>query len=178
MTQEVGRPEQPELPELPERLATERLRLILVTAADAADMRAGRRQERWHPDYPRQDDRDAASMIHGPSSWGPRHLVHDGLAVGSLGFFGPPEPADEGTEVEVGYGLVEQARGRGLATEALRCVLAETDRLGVRVRARTEPTNRASVRVLAKAGFTDLRGSDDEGLLVMARPVPTAGRAG
>ena len=158
-------------PELPERLATDRLRLILVTLADAADMRDGRHQDRWHRDYPRQDDRDAATMIHEPSSWGPRHLVHDGLAVGSIGFFGPPEDG----EVEVGYGLVEDVRGRGLATEALRCVLAETDRVGVRVRARTEPTNRASVRVLAKAGFTELRGSDDEGLLVMGRPLPAAG---
>jgi RimJ/RimL family protein N-acetyltransferase len=166
-----GQPLEPlELLELPERLATERVRLILVTLQDAADMRDGRRQDRWHPGYPRQDDLDAASMIREPSTWGPRHVVHEGLAVGSLGFFGPPEDG----EVEVGYGLVEDVRGRGLATEALRCALAETDRLGVRVRARTEPTNRASVRVLAKAGFTELRGSDDEGLLVMARPLPAA----
>jgi RimJ/RimL family protein N-acetyltransferase len=153
---------------------TARLRLILVTPGDADDMRAGRRQDRWHPDYPRQDDHDAVGMIRGRSPWGPRHVVLDALAVGSIGFFGPPEPgaADGVLEVEVGYGLVEAVRGRGLATEALRCALAETDRVGVRVRARTEPTNRASVRVLAKAGFTDLRGSDDEGLLVMARPLP------
>ena len=75
-------------------------------------------------------------------------------------------------EVEVGYGLVPGVRGLGLASEALQCVLVETDRLGIRVRARTEPTNRASVRVLAKSGFTDLRGSDEEGLLIMARPLP------
>lgn len=159
--------------ELPERITTDRVRLILVTLDDAADMRAGRRQDRWHRDYPRQDDLDAASMIREPSPWGPRHLVVDGLAVGSLGFFGPPDPAaDDQPEVEVGYGLVEAARGRGLATEALLGALVETDRVGVRVRARTEPANRASVRVLAKAGFTELRGSDEEGLLVMARPLP------
>ncbi|WP_246142833.1 GNAT family N-acetyltransferase [Nocardioides rubriscoriae] len=167
-------------PVLPERLASERLRLILVTPQDVADMQAGRRQDRWHPDYPRRDDVDGASMLREPTTWGPRHIVLDTLAVGSIGFFGPPEAGDDeagqGHEVEVGYGLVEAVRGRGLATEALRCVLAETDRVGVRVRARTEPTNRASVRVLAKAGFTDLRGSDDEGLLVMARPLPAADR--
>ncbi|MEO9322299.1 GNAT family N-acetyltransferase [Nocardioides sp. C4-1] len=155
-----------------ERLASERLRLILVTAADAADMRAGRRQDRWHPDYPRQDDVDAAVFVRDGNPWGPRHVVLGMQAVGSIGFFGPPE--GDPPEVEVGYGLVADARGRGVATEALRCVLAETDRVGVRVRARTEPGNRAGVRVLAKAGFTDLRGSDDEGLLVMARPVPRA----
>ncbi len=157
---------------------TERLRLILVTPADADDMRSGRRQDRWHPDYPRQDDQDAVSMMRELSPWGPRHVVLGALAVGSIGFFGPPEEggAGEVPEVEVGYGLVAAVRGRGLATEALRGVLAQTDRVGVRVRARTEPTNRASVRVLAKAGFTDLRGSDDEGLLVMARPLPAADR--
>ena len=157
---------------MPERLATERLRLVLVTLQDAEDMRAGRHQDRWHPDYPRQDDLDAATFVRPGNAWGPRHVVLGALAVGSLGFFGPPGEDDD-PEVEVGYGLVPDARGQGVATEALRCVLAETDRLRVRVRARTEPTNRASVRVLAKAGFTDLRGSDDEGLLVMARPLPS-----
>lgn len=160
---------------IPERLSSERLRLILVTAEDADDMRAGRRQDRWHPDYPRQDDVDAAAMIREPSAWGPRHVVHGALAVGSIGFFGPPDEDADVPEVEVGYGLVPDVHGRGLATEALRCVLAATDAAGVRVRARTEPTNRASVRVLAKTGFTDLRGSDEEGLLVMARPLPRVG---
>ncbi|WP_246081711.1 GNAT family N-acetyltransferase [Nocardioides litoris] len=165
-------PESPDSPASPagpaERLATERLRLILVTPTDAADMREGRRQDRWHPDYPRTDDVDAAFLARDGSPWGPRHVVLGHLAVGSIGFFGPPEDG----EAEVGYGLVPEVRGRGLATEALRAVLAETDRLGVRVRARTEAGNRASVRVLAKAGFTELRGSDEEGLLVMARPLP------
>ena len=164
---------EPEALELPERLVTERLRLILVSPADAADMQAGRRQDRWHRDYPRRDDVDAVSMLREPSTWGPRHVVLDSLAVGSIGFFGPPDEADP-PEVEVGYGLVADVRGRGVTTEALRCLLTETDRLGVRVRARTEPTNRAGVRVLAKNGFTDLRGSDDEGLLVMARPLAAA----
>ncbi|MCW2813597.1 MAG: GCN5-related N-acetyltransferase [Nocardioides sp.] len=160
-------------PVIPERLGTERLRLILFSPDDVADMRAGRRQDRWHPDYPRQDDVDAAQMLREPGPWGPRHVVVGPLAVGSIGFFGPPQDADTGApEVEVGYGLVEDARRQGIATEALRCVLSATDAAGVRVRARTEPTNRASVRVLAKTGFTELRGSDDEGMLVMARPLP------
>ena len=153
---------------LPERIATERLRLILVTPDDAADMREGRHQDRWHRDYPRQDDVDSAVFVEAGNPWGPRHVVLGVEAVGSIGFFGAP---DDG-ECEVGYGLVPEVRGRGIATEALRGVLAETDRLGLRVRARTEADNRASVRVLAKAGFTDLRGSDEEGLLVMARPLP------
>jgi ribosomal-protein-alanine N-acetyltransferase len=155
---------------LPRDLTSSRLRLILVSPDDAADMFAGRRQSRWHRDYPRRDDVDAASLVRpgGPADpWGPRHIVWEQQAIGSIGCFGPPV---EG-EVEVGYGLVEEARGRGIATEALACLLAATDALAVRVRASVSPTNRAGVRVLATAGFTELRGSNDDGELVMGRPL-------
>ncbi len=90
------------------------------------------------------------------------------LAVGSIGFFGPPVDG----EVEVGYGLVPDARGRGVATEALQRA-ARRDRPARRRRPRqrrARPT-RASVRVLAKAGFTQLRGANADGQLVMARPL-------
>lgn len=158
-------------------ISTPRLRLELITPEEAAGMLAGRRRPAWHPDYPRQDDLDAVSMVKPGGSepgWGPRHVVRafDGLVVGSIGFFGPPEPAVDGVpETEVGYGLVEDARGHGAATEALRGLLEHTDRLGVRLRASVEPGNTASVRVLAKCGFTELRGSDEDGNLVMARPL-------
>ncbi len=77
-------------------------------------------------------------------------------------------------EAEVGYGLVEDARGHGAATEALRAMLLETDRLGVRVRAGVRPDNAPSLRVLAVCGFTELRGTDEDGRLVMGRPLPVA----
>ncbi len=153
---------------LPERIVTERLRLILVTPADAADMRAGRRQERWHPAYPRPDDVDAASLSRPDDPWGPRHVVLGQVAVGTIGCFAPP---DDG-ETEIGFGLVPEARGQRVATEALTAYAAEADRLGVRLTARVEPDNAASLRVLARCGFTELRGSTDEGELVLARPVP------
>ena len=163
-------------------VTTPRLRLELISQAEAAAMLAGRRAPTWHPDYPRRDDLDGISMIPGASSaatagelsWSPRHVVRafDGLVVGSIGFFGPPSPAADGVpEAEIGYGLVEDARGRGVATEAVSGLLVHTDRIGVRVRASVEPTNTASVRVLAKCGFTELRGSDEDGNLVMARPL-------
>jgi ribosomal-protein-alanine N-acetyltransferase len=156
-------------------VATARLRLELVTPVEAKAMLAGRRGPNFHPAYPRKDDLDAFSMIGADGSpWDPRHIVRafDSLVVGSIGFFGPPAPADdEVEEVEVGYGLVEDARGHGAATEALRGLLAITDQLGVRVRAGVEPSNRPSVRVLAKCGFTQLRGSDEDGNLVMVRPL-------
>lgn len=163
---------------LPVEVATVRLRLPLVTSDERADMLAGRRRPAWHPDYPREDDRDAVSMIpaSGPDAWCPRHVVRafDGLVVGSVGFFGPPSDVAGTPEVEVGYGLVEEARGHGAATEALRGLLAETDRAGVRVRASVKPDNTASIRVLAKCGFTELRGTTDDGELVMVRPLPGA----
>ncbi|WP_338089684.1 GNAT family N-acetyltransferase [Nocardioides lijunqiniae] len=155
-------------PVLPAMIRSERLRLVLMTPADAADMRAGRHQDRWHPDYPRPDDVDAAGMLRAGDSWGPRHVVLGVQAVGSIGCYGPPVDG----ETEVGYGLVEAARGAGVATEALRALAAEVDGVGVRLRAAVEPHNRASMRVLAKCGFTQLRGSDEDGNLVMARPQP------
>lgn len=162
-------------------ISTPRLRLELIGPGEAASMLAGRRAPTWHPDYPRQDDLAAVSMLVDASadalSWSPRHVVraYDGLVVGSIGFFGPPAAAaDEHLEAEIGYGLVEDARGRGVATEAVTGLLADTDRLGVRVRASVQPDNTASVRVLAKCGFTLLRGADADGNLVMARPTHPA----
>lgn len=159
---------------LPEVVTTDRLRLVVVSPDEAADMLAGRRRDGWHPDYPRQDDVDAASMVRPDDTWGPRHLIRvfDGLVVGGIGFFGPPDLDAVSPEVEVGYGLVPNARGHGAASEALRGLLAETDAIGVGVRASVRPDNKASIRVLAKCGFTELRGADEEGQLVMARPLP------
>ena len=161
---------------LPDEVTTERLRLPLWTPEEAADILAGDRHAGWHRDYPRQDDRDAATMYRAGDPWGPRHIVRGTTALGSIGFFGPPEEAPDGVpEVEVGYGLVDEAHGWGFATEALTALLAETDRAGVRVRASVAPENRASIRVLAKCGFTELRGSNEDGHRVMARPLPAGG---
>lgn len=160
---------------LPRSVTTPRLRLELISPDEAARMRVEQRDSRWHPDYPRREDLDAASMVRGDDPWGPRHISRagDGVVFGSIGFFGPPAPAvDDVPEVEIGYGLVADGRGRGVATEAVRALLALTDALGVRVRASVSPPNAASLRVLAKCGFTELRGADEDGELVMARPLP------
>ena len=160
---------------LPREVTTLRLRLPLVTPEERDDVLAGRRRPEWHTDYPREDDRDAMTLLRDAAdSWGPRHIVRafDGLVVGSIGFFGPPDDVNGVPETEVGYGLVADARGHGAATEALRGLLAETDRGGVRIRASVLPDNAASIRVLAKCGFTELRGANEDGELVMARPLP------
>ena len=158
---------------VPLEIRTERLVLPVWSADEAADVAAGRRRPHWHPDYPRADDRDAATLFVPGSPWSARHVVRGSTVLGSIGFFGAPEPADDGTpEVEVGFGLVAEARGWGFATEALAGVVAAADAAGVRVRAAVEPDNRASLRVLARCGFTGLRGSDEDGRLVMVRPLP------
>ena len=159
---------------LTEIVTTNRLSLPLWTAADVAMLRGQGRRADWHPDFPREDDRDAASMWHEGDPWGPRSIVLDGVVVGSMGFFGPPGPASDGApEAEVGYGLVEEARGAGLATEALTAMVAAAEATGTRVRASVLPENAASIRVLAKCGFTELRGSNEDGELVLVRPLPS-----
>jgi [ribosomal protein S5]-alanine N-acetyltransferase len=168
---------------LPEAVVSDRLTLRLITPEDAQGMLAGRRRVSWHPDYPRRDDRDAASLVKADdpqACWGPRHIVRngDGTVVGSIGFFGAPVEVEEVDETEVGFGLVEDARGHGAVTEALTALLEHTDRAGVRIRASVRPENRASLRVLAKCGFTQLRGSTEDGELVMVRPLPSVSREG
>jgi RimJ/RimL family protein N-acetyltransferase len=154
-------------------VASERLMLPLWDAATVAALRDGRRLTGWHRDFPREDDRDAASLWHEGDVWGPRSIVRGVTTLGSVGFFGPPTPADDGVpETEVGYGLVAEAWGWGFATEALRALLVHTDESGVRIRASVAPENARSLRVLAKCGFTQLRGPNEDGELVLARPVP------
>jgi RimJ/RimL family protein N-acetyltransferase len=157
-------------------VASERLVLPLWDAATVAALRSGARLEGWHRDFPREDDRDAASLWHDGDVWGPRSVVRGVTTLGSIGFFGPPEPAADGVpETEVGYGLVPEAWGWGFATEALRALLAHTDEAGVRIRASVAPENAPSLRVLAKCGFTQLRGPNEDGELVLARPLPARG---
>ncbi|WP_089224625.1 GNAT family N-acetyltransferase [Actinacidiphila glaucinigra] len=77
----------------------------------------------------------------------------DGLALGGIGFHGPPSAVDG--QVEIGYDLSESARGVGWATDAV-LVLSRwaLSRAEVRtVLATTDPGNRASQRVLERAGF-------------------------
>lgn len=150
-------------------VATQRLTLPLWTADDVAAIRGlAPRPAAWHGDFPRKDDVDAASLWHDGDVWGPRSIVRGVTVLGSIGFFGPPDGA-EAPEVEVGYGLVREAWGWGFATEALAGLL---DGIELAVRASVRPENARSLRVLAKCGFTQLRGTTPDGELVMVRPAP------
>lgn len=144
---------------------TERLRLVILDADTAKAVVAGDRSGRdWHPEFPREDDRDAACMV-GDSPdpiFGCRVIVEKdtGLAIGTIGFFGP---ADDNGAVMVGYGIVESARLRGYATEALRGLV----RFGFEqppvktILAESLPDNVPSHRILLKAGFHQTHSTDE-----------------
>lgn len=154
------------------------VRLPLITEVEAKVMIEGGRLDLFAEGYPRQDDIDAARMVgrcdDEARRWSVRHVVRrdDGVAVGTIGFFGPPD--DDG-RVEVGFGLVEVARGKGLATDALTVVVKAAEAVGAQVIAHTAPDNIASQRTLAKCGFvcTDATNADGEWRYVRPRPSNT-----
>ncbi len=137
----------------PGPVETRLARLVPVTWEEAQAMVAGSLRRGWAPGYPREDDLDAVRGMtpDGPDEWTPRHIVRrsDGLAVGSVGCFGPPVDG----VVEVGYGLVESARGGGLMTDVLSGMVRSLEAAGLRVVAHTLPDNVPSQRVLARLGF-------------------------
>lgn len=144
-------------------IETARLRLESISPRLAAAIVAGRRttKDRWHPEYPLVDELDPLQSLAANPAPDPVFTMYmirrasDGLAIGGLGFFGPP---DDSGRVEIGYGLVSAARGAGLATEAVRAALRVAAEHGATmVAADTESDNRASQHVLLKAGFVETR---------------------
>jgi RimJ/RimL family protein N-acetyltransferase len=105
----------------------------------------------------------AAAAGYYVSPWGTFAILRaeDGVALGSIGFHGPPAP-DEG-EVEVGYDLSHSARGAGWATGALRLLMEwALERPEVRtVIATTEPWNVPSQLVLLRTDFTRIADRGD-----------------
>lgn len=102
--------------------------------------------------WPHADTLDGVGMAVQHGFEPPWLVLLDGRVIGDCGTFGPP---DEQGAVEIGYGLAEPFRGRGLGTqvvgELLRTLLA---RPAVRrVTAKVETANVASRRVLEKNGF-------------------------
>ena len=97
--------------------------------------------------------RDALAAARADTPWGPRLFLagEPPELVGWGGFKGPPRDG----VVELGYEIAATRRERGLATAAVRAMLAEAfDDQHVRaVIAHTLPERNASNRVLEKAGF-------------------------
>ena len=143
-------------------IVTERLTLHPLTVAEARRIaeRAPGADDRWHADYPLEDELDplrALAVASAPDPFFTLYAIRtsdDGVAVGGIGFFGPP---DENGSVELGYGLVAAVRGRGFATEAVVALTRSALSNGPRqIRADTAIDNLASQRVLAKAGFSEV----------------------
>lgn len=119
--------------------------------------------DRWAPGYPFADELDvlpsfiAAFEQRGdPAPFGMYAIVRlsDGMSVGGIGFFGPPSAG----VAELGFGLVEEARGRGLAADALgdaiRIALANG---ATSVIADALLDNHASHATMRRAGMVEVR---------------------
>ncbi|MEU3409811.1 GNAT family N-acetyltransferase [Streptomyces sp. NPDC006658] len=144
-------------------IPAERITLTGLRPAAAHDLRLGGDGGfDWLGGEPYAGTREAAGYlvkayeagVHRPE-FGVFALVRheDGRALGGIGFHGAP---DEEGRVEIGYDLVEEARGQGYATEALRALtewaLARED---VDLALLTiEHGNTASRHVAERAGFT------------------------
>ncbi|MET1003950.1 MAG: GNAT family N-acetyltransferase [Propionibacteriaceae bacterium] len=126
---------------------------------------------RWHPDYPMTETLEALGMIlaahrvmglaaDAEPDWWISQIVLGDLVVGDIGFHGPPVTplvGQQEVDVEIGYNVVPELRGRGIATRAVGLLLEQAWRAGATVvRAETDADNAASRGVLLRAGFTAL----------------------
>ncbi|MGI5481112.1 GNAT family N-acetyltransferase [Streptomyces lavendofoliae] len=102
--------------------------------------------------------------------WGPYVIVRaaDRRAVGAVGFHAAP---DADGLAEVGYDVVEGARGNGYATEALRALAgwAFAHPATAVLRAVVDHGNAPSHRVVARAGFTRAREGEDAAVYELRR---------
>jgi [ribosomal protein S5]-alanine N-acetyltransferase len=141
------------------QVPTELARLLADPEADDPGSRS------WARGYPLPGTRVAARNFvqqaeaggdGGNDQWGMFEIIlrETGEVIGDIGFHGPPDGA--GT-VEIGYGIVEQYRGRGLVGESAVaiCGLAWSRPVVTRIIARAEEGNAASAGVLRRAGFRE-----------------------
>ena len=121
-------------------VTTDRLCLRLLQAGDAVALREVLDPESVEAAVTQAGDR--------PLTQWAVVLRDEGAVIGFCGFFVRPV---KGTTM--GYAILPQYRGRGLATEAAAAVLDWASRHDVDVYASIRPPNPASVRVLTKIGM-------------------------
>ncbi len=150
-------------------LRTSRLLLHPIDVAEAERIvaRTAGPADAWADDFPFEGDVGAVGAFLRATATGGEQRpfgfyritrLDDGLAVGGIGFKGRPV----GGCVEIGYGLVPSARGRGFAAEAAVALLTVATGQGLaRVVAETTPDNIASQRTLLRAGFRPVSTSED-----------------
>ena len=134
---------------------------LLLDARPTAAMRAS-----WHPEYPLGDTLEGLTWLFAAwqemggldaaSPWWTYQLMVDGQVVGDIGFHGPP---DDQRQLTIGYQVVPDARGRGIATAACAELVALAWSAGAsRLLAFTDLDNRASQQVLRHNGFVSTDG--------------------
>ena len=148
-------------------LHTERLTLRPLTAQLAQTLLSTPSVE-----FPTADD---VLVLQGVvASGSDAHSVHvleqQGRAIGTAGIAGGLSP--DGDQ-ELGYGLVPDARGQGLGTEAVGALCAYLEQApGVlRLTAEVLPGNASSLRLLRRLGFVEVPGGTG-GRQLLARAAP------
>ncbi|MGB7980846.1 MAG: GNAT family N-acetyltransferase [Candidatus Nanopelagicales bacterium] len=159
----------------PHALRTDRLMLEPLRRELAQAIASGARDVDWAPGFPQEGDVSIARLVLAAdeadagdgSIWGPWEVrTARGALIGTAGFQGPPR---EG-EVEIGYGIAPEQRGRGLASEAVGALLEVARSAGASATmARVDWENAASRHVLDRHRFRVVGGPDPTGLLTMRR---------
>ncbi|HEY5267496.1 MAG TPA: GNAT family N-acetyltransferase [Acidimicrobiales bacterium] len=117
----------------------------------------------WATDFPTDEDVRVANYAKFiPSStsepwYAPWLIAENELVVGMLGFKSEPVA----NALEVGYGVVPSARGRGVATAALSLLLERVTHRGLIVRAETALWNVPSQLILRRLNFNEVRRRND-----------------
>ena len=157
-----------------ENIMTERLMLVPVTFEITKSLLEGKyngiqkmgflTEEMW----PTSDTKDILPFINSalehsePSGFEFWMVVKrdSNMIIGDIGFHGKPNA--EG-EVEVGFGFVEKERGKGFGFESLKGImqwLETQDSVSV-IKADCLIRNKASIRVLEKAGLKEVYRNED-----------------
>jgi ribosomal-protein-alanine N-acetyltransferase len=130
---------------------------VAVAVCSQGDVDAALAPRTRVADWPHEDTPDALrGLADYPEQTGEGTflVLRDGVVVGDVGWFGPP---DEDGEVEVGYGLAPSARRQGVGAASVALLLAWVASRGARsVRAEVLPGNAPSFALLARLGFTDV----------------------
>ncbi len=166
-------------------IITERLRLVPVTARTADVLWQVLQQPdlRTYQDLPDVDIAQFRRIVAArpqalePGAWGRfEWLVYLEGIVDAVGWASLRISERSSTVAEVGYSVIREYRGRGIATEAVRGLVDEAfSQLYLRkARAYCVPGNVASRAVLERAGFLD-DGILPHGATVQGKPVDVLG---